>query len=93
MVYLSFGTYVLLVDIKALHIDYINSLSSWLFSHNVSNKTYRKYDGHAWSKVITTNIENNFGFGSKKVQCLGHLCCVHINYDCFIHFGVRNETP
>ncbi len=22
----------------------------------------RKYDGHAWSKVITTNIKNSFGF-------------------------------
>ncbi len=22
----------------------------------------RKYDGHAWCKVITTNIKNNFGF-------------------------------
>ncbi len=37
----------------------------------------RKYDGHAWCKVITTNIKNNFGLNFKKVHCLGHLQCLH----------------
>ncbi len=39
----------------------------------------RKYNGHVWSKVITTNIKNNFGLNFRKVHCLGHLHCVHDN--------------
>ncbi len=35
-----------------------------------------RYDGHAQSKVITTNIKNSFGFNFKKVHYLGHLHCV-----------------
>ncbi len=49
----------------------------------------RKYNGHTWSKVITTNIKNTFGLNLKKFQCLGHL---HYDYNCFIHFNVHNET-
>jgi hypothetical protein len=52
----------------------------------------KKYDGHAWSKVITTNIKNNFGLSFKKVRCLGHLRCVMMHYDCLVHFGAWNET-
>jgi hypothetical protein len=33
----------------------------------------RKYNGHTWSKVITTNIKNMFGLSFRKVWCLGHL--------------------
>jgi hypothetical protein len=36
----------------------------------------RKYDGHVWCKVVTTNIKNSFGLNFKKVCCLGHLLCV-----------------
>ncbi len=36
----------------------------------------RKYDGHVWCKVITTNIKNSFGFSFRKARCFGHLCCV-----------------
>jgi hypothetical protein len=36
----------------------------------------RKYDGHAWCKMITINIKNNFEISFKKACCLGHLCCV-----------------
>ncbi len=31
-----------------------------------------KYNGHAWSKVIITNIKNSFGLCFKKACCLGH---------------------
>jgi len=48
-----------------------------------------RYDGHAWSKVITTNIKNSFGFSFKKVHYLGHLRCVQIDY--FICFNAHNE--
>jgi hypothetical protein len=33
----------------------------------------RKYDGHVWCKVITTNIKNSFGLSFKKACCLGDL--------------------
>jgi hypothetical protein len=50
----------------------------------------KKY-GHAWSKVITTNIKNIFGLNFKKAHCLGHLHCVKIDYDCLTYFGALNE--
>jgi len=51
----------------------------------------RKCDGHAWSKVITTNIKNNFGFSFKKIHYLDHLHCVQIDYSCFVCSNVCNE--
>jgi len=33
----------------------------------------RKYNGHAWSKLVTTNIKNSFGLSFRKACCLGHL--------------------
>ncbi len=33
----------------------------------------RKYNGHAWSKLVITNIKNSFGFSVKKAYYLGHL--------------------
>jgi hypothetical protein len=51
----------------------------------------RKYDGHAWSKVITTNIKNNFGLSFRKVHCLGHLCYAKMDCDYLVHYGAWNE--
>ncbi len=45
----------------------------------------RKYDGHIWSKAITSNIKNNFGFNIKKVCYLGHLCYVKMDCNCLVH--------
>jgi hypothetical protein len=36
----------------------------------------RKYDGHAWSKLVTTNIIIIFRFSFGKACYLGHLWCV-----------------
>jgi hypothetical protein len=33
----------------------------------------RKYDGHTWCKVKTTNTKNSFGLGFRNTKCLGHL--------------------
>ncbi len=33
----------------------------------------RKYNGHVWCKLVTTNIKNSFGLSFRKVCCLGHL--------------------
>ncbi len=51
----------------------------------------RKYDGHAWCKVITTHIKNNFGLNFRKARCLGHLWCLHDDCENFVHIGSRNE--
>jgi hypothetical protein len=34
-----------------------------------------KFNGHVWYKVKMTNIKNNFEFGFRSPQCLGHLRC------------------
>ncbi len=34
----------------------------------------RKYDGHAWCKLQTSNIKNAFGLGFKTTKCLGYFC-------------------
>jgi hypothetical protein len=41
--------------------------------------------------VITTNIKNNFGLSFQKAHCLGHLRCLHNDYENFMHIGSRNE--
>jgi hypothetical protein len=53
--------------------------------------TDKKYDGHAWCKVITTNIKKKFGFNFKKTRCLGHLRCVQDNCENFVHIASHNE--
>jgi hypothetical protein len=36
----------------------------------------KKYNGHAWNKLVTTNIKNLFGLSFRVAHCLGHLWCV-----------------
>jgi hypothetical protein len=50
----------------------------------------RKNDGHAWCKVIATNIKNNFGLNFKKTCCLGHLCCVEDDCENFVRSASHN---
>ncbi len=51
----------------------------------------RKYNGHAWCKVITTNIKNNFGLNFMNACCMGHLHCMQDGYKHFICCAFRNE--
>jgi hypothetical protein len=51
----------------------------------------RKYDGHAWCKVKTSNIKNNFGLGFISNKCLGHLHCDNDSCEHFLHFFVQNK--
>lgn len=37
----------------------------------------KRYDGHVWSKTVTTNIVNSMGLSFRKLVCLGHLRCVN----------------
>jgi hypothetical protein len=52
----------------------------------------KKDDGHAWCKVITTNIKNSFGLSFKKTHCLGCMCCVKDDCENIVHFVFHNET-
>jgi hypothetical protein len=40
----------------------------------------KRYDGHVWTKTITTNISNNMGLSFRSSSCAGHLRCE--NKDC-----------
>jgi hypothetical protein len=51
----------------------------------------RKYHGHAWCKVITTNIKNSSGLSFKKACYLGHLHCVQDDCENFVDPSFRNE--
>jgi hypothetical protein len=52
----------------------------------------KKDDGHAWCKVITTNIKNSFRLSFKKTHYLGCLCCVQDDCENFVHSIFTNET-
>ncbi len=52
----------------------------------------KKYDGHAWCKLVTTNIKNSFRFSFKKARCLGRLHYVQDDRENFVCFNIRNET-
>ena len=44
----------------------------------------KRYDGHMWTKTMTTNISNTLGLSFRSSNCVGHLQC-H-NPDCgFLH--------
>jgi hypothetical protein len=52
----------------------------------------RKYDGHAWSKLVITNIKNSFGLNFKKAHCLGHcgVCKMIVKILCVLSFAMKH---
>ncbi len=52
----------------------------------------RKYNGHVWYKVKTSNIKNNFGLGFINTSFLGHLGYDNDSYKHFLCFIVWNEV-
>jgi hypothetical protein len=52
----------------------------------------KKYDGHAWSKLVTTNIKKLFRFSFRKARYLGLLRCVQDDCENFLRFATHNET-
>ena len=40
----------------------------------------KRYDGHLWTKTMTTNISNDMGLAFRSSLCVGHLRCA--NKDC-----------
>ncbi len=51
----------------------------------------KKYDGHAWCKVITINIKTNYGLNFRKVRYLGHLRYMQDDCENFVHSSFHNE--
>ena len=41
----------------------------------------KRYDGHAWSRTITSNIMNDFHLTFRTSSCLGHLRCDNVACD------------
>jgi hypothetical protein len=54
-------------------------------------RTYKKYDGHSWCKVKTTNIKNDFNLTFHMTSCLGHLECQNHFYNYLVLNGNPNE--
>jgi hypothetical protein len=45
----------------------------------------KRYDGHVWTKTITTNITNDFGLSFRSSTCVGHLRCNNKDYEYLFH--------
>ena len=35
----------------------------------------KRYDGHVWTKIVTTNISNNLKLGFRSSTCISHIHC------------------
>ena len=43
----------------------------------------KQYDGHMWTKTMTTNISNKMGLSFRFSNCVGHLRCANPSCDFF----------
>ena len=39
----------------------------------------KQYDGHAWTKTVTTNIINILNLSFRSSSCVGHLRCENLH--------------
>ena len=52
----------------------------------------KRYDGHPWCKLVTTNIHNSDNLKFCKSYCAGHLVCENSNCEYLKRASKRNET-
>ena len=52
----------------------------------------KRYDGHPWCKLMTTNIHNSDNLKFRKSYCVGHLVCENANCEYLKRASKRNET-
>ena len=52
----------------------------------------KRYDGHPWCKVVTTNIHNNDHLKFRNSSCAGYLACVNPTCDYLKRACIRNES-
>ena len=69
---------------------YHSSLSS-LAARNLEGMD-KRYDGHPWCKVLTTNIYNVDNLKFCKSYCVGHLVCENPNCDYLNRASKKNDT-
>ena len=51
----------------------------------------KRYDGHPWCKLVTTNIHNSDNLKFRKSYCAGHLVCENANCEYLKRASKRNE--
>jgi hypothetical protein len=52
----------------------------------------KRYDGHPWCKLVTTNIHNSDNLKFRKSYCNGHLACLNPECDYLKRASKRNKT-
>jgi hypothetical protein len=52
----------------------------------------KKYDGHFWCKIKTTNIKNNDGLKFKHSSYVGHVSCQNLQFVYYVKNDAYNET-
>ena len=52
----------------------------------------KRYDGHPWYKLVTTNIHNSDNLKFRKAYCAGHLACENRDCDFLKRTGRQNES-
>ena len=51
----------------------------------------KRYDGHPWCKLVTTNIHNSDNLKFRKLYYTGHLVCENANYEYLKRASKQNE--
>ena len=51
----------------------------------------KRYDGHVWTKIQSTNITNNLGLTFRSSICVGHLQCQNPHCD-YLHRAHRTSS-
>ena len=51
----------------------------------------KRYDGHSWCKLVTTNIHNSDNLKFRKSYCAGHLVCENANCEYLKRASKKNE--
>ena len=64
-----------------------NSFAAW----NLEGMD-KRYDGHPWCKLVTTNINNFDKLKFRKSCCAGHLVCENPECDYLMKASKKNET-
>ena len=52
----------------------------------------KRYDGHPWCKLVTTNIHNSDNLKFCKSYCAGHIVCENANCEYLKRASKQNET-
>jgi hypothetical protein len=51
----------------------------------------KRYDGHSWCKLVTTNIHNSDNLKFRKSYCVGHIVCENTDCEYLKRASRKNE--